>query len=162
MPYLTSSLELTSTAFADNSPMPLKYTFRGDNVNPPLHIANMPYGTRSFVLMMHAASSTRGGDGLHWLLYNIPREVADIAENSVPQGAMEGVISTGRIGYSGPNPLPGSGSRQYIFELYALTIILELDSGADRMTVERLLGEGHVIAQAKLTGLFDPDAPQPT
>ncbi len=160
MPFLTSSLQLTSPAFADNGLIPLKYTFRGENVSPPLQITDMPYGTRSMVLMMHAPNTT-SGDWLHWCLYNISREVTEIAENSVPTGALQGVISTGRIGYSGPNPPAGSGVRQYFFELYALTIVMELENGADRMTIEQLLGEGHIMAKARLTGLIDSGGAQP-
>ncbi len=159
MAFLTSSLELTSSAFTNNGIIPLKYTFRGENVNPPLQISNIPYGTRSMVLIMEAAVATRGGDGLHWLLYNIPREVTEIPENNVPTGVLQGVIGTGRTGYSGPNPLNGSGIRQYIFKLFAIPIIFELENGADRMTVERLLGETNIVAQTQLIGLFNPDTP---
>ncbi len=159
MPFLTSSLQLTSPVFTDNGVLPIKYTFRGDNVSPPLKIENMPYGTRSMVLIMHAPNTT-SGDWLHWLLYNIPREVSEMAENSVPPGAMEGVISTGRIGYSGPNPPPGSGVRQYYFELYALPVIFELENGADRMTIEQQMRGVNIIGQTKLTALYTNDAPQ--
>jgi Raf kinase inhibitor-like YbhB/YbcL family protein len=153
MPFLSSNFQLTSQAFHDGGFLPIKYTFRGENISPPLTIANMPYGTRSMVLMMHAPN-TSSGDWLHWSLYNIPREVTEIAENTVPAGALQGSISTGRVGYSGPNPQPGTGVRRYIFELYALTIVLELESGADRMILEQHLRGGNIIAQTQLTALY--------
>ena len=161
MPFMTSSLQLSSPAFTDNGLLPVKYAFRGDNVSPPLQIGNIPYGTRSMMLIMHAPNTT-SGDWLHWSIYNISRDVTEIAENSAPNGALEGVVSTGRIGYSGPNPPQGSGIRQYIFELYALPVIFELEYGADRMTLEQQLRSVHILGQTKLTALFTNDTPSPT
>lgn len=159
MPYLTSSIMLSSPAFANNSLMPIKYTFYGENVNPPLSISGTPYGTRSMALLMHAPN-TQSGDWLHWSLYNIPRDVTEIAENSVPTGALQGITNSGRTRYSGPHPPRGSGVRQYIFDLYALSIIWEIEGGADRRTIEQLLGTGHTLAQASLVGLFTIDPAQ--
>ncbi len=156
MPFLTSSLQLTSPVFADNTRMPDKYTFMGEDVSPPLDISGTPYGTRSFLLMMHDPDAVKG-DWLHWSLYNIPREVMRIEENTPPIGAISGINGWGGLGYGGPHPPPGTGTHRYIFELYALPVVFELESSADRRTLEQQLGSVHTLGHAQLTGLFSVD-----
>lgn len=153
MAFLTSSLQLTSPAFADNTAIPEKYSVQGSNINPPLEISGLPFGTRSFALMMHDPDAA-GGDWLHWAVYNIPRETVRIEEGALPVGALEGMNNWSRVGYGGPNPPVGTGTHHYIFELYALPIIFELDMGVDRPTLEQHLHSVQIQAQTTLTGLY--------
>jgi phosphatidylethanolamine-binding protein (PEBP) family uncharacterized protein len=44
-------MRLNSTAFADGSAIPRRFTCDGDDVSPPLSWGDAPPGTRSFVLL---------------------------------------------------------------------------------------------------------------
>ena len=47
-----SEFMLSSTAFQNNAFIPNKYTCDGSDVNPPLHITNVPAGTKSLALIV--------------------------------------------------------------------------------------------------------------
>ncbi len=44
-------MHITSLAFQNNQPVPVKYTCKGPNVNPPLEFREIPAGAKSLVLM---------------------------------------------------------------------------------------------------------------
>jgi hypothetical protein len=142
-------LKLASPAFQDGGNIPDKYTCQGEDVNPPLEIENIPEGTKSLVLIMDDPDAP-AGTWDHWVMWNIP-VTSRIAENSVPEGAVQGKNSWGRSSYSGP--CPPSGIHRYIFKLYALDATLNLDSSSGKGEVEAAM-EGHILAQTSLTGLY--------
>jgi len=146
----SSNLQLSSEAFADGAQIPSQYTCKGQNVNPQLTIANVPAGAKSLALIMHDPDAP-AGDWLHWTLWNITPDTAKIDQNSTPAGAIAGTTDFGKPGYGGP--CPPSGTHHYLFDLYALDKILDLQSGADRNQLEKAL-QGHIVGQTKLTGLF--------
>lgn len=45
-------LNLSSSAFEDYGPIPKKYGYTKQNINPPLYIKNVPGNTESLVLIM--------------------------------------------------------------------------------------------------------------
>lgn len=67
-------------------------------------------------------------------------------------GARQGINSFHRIGYDGLCPPSGSPHR-YIFTLYALDHILDLEAGASYDLLNKAMA-GHVFGQAQLIGLF--------
>ena len=99
------------------------------------------------------------GTWFHWLMWNIPPAVNQIAENSVPQGAAQGQGSSGQNVYGAPcppSPTPGSGQagiHHYIFTVYALDSKLQLPSYSTAQNFQSAI-QGHVISQAQLTGLY--------
>ncbi len=145
-------MQLSSTAFRDNSPLPVDYTCKGRAVSPPLTIADAPAGTQSFVLIMHDPDAIGGHDFLHWSIWNIPSTTQDIPEASVPDGATQGTNDYPTNQYGPACPPAGSGTHRYIFDLYALDIMLDLPQGANRQTLEAAL-KGHTLATAQLIGI---------
>lgn len=145
-----ANLRLASSAFADNQPIPDRYTCRGDNINPPLTITNVPTGSQSLVLIVHDPDAA-SGDWVHWLAWNLPPTLTDIGENGLPDGATQGTTSFGKTGYGGPCPPKGTGTHRYMFELYALDIPLQLSSNADRAQLLQAM-QGHTLTQTTLTG----------
>lgn len=143
-------MELKSSIFENNQFIPPRYTCDGENINPPLEIKEEPESVKSFVLIVDDPDAPRG-DWVHWTVWNIDPRTTGIDENSVPEGAIEGMTDFGRPGYGGPCP-PG-GTHRYQFKLYALDIRLNLDSSSGKEDIERAM-EGHVLDYAILTGLY--------
>ncbi len=145
-----ANMRLTSLAFADNDLIPVQYTCKGDNINPPLSIGDVPEEARSLVLIVDDPDAP-AGTWTHWLAWNIDPRIGGIEENSVPEGAVEGTTDFGSAGYGGP--CPPSGTHRYFFRLYALDEQPDISSGSDRKELEKAM-DGHVIAKAELVGLF--------
>ncbi len=161
-------MKLTSSGFVDGKTIDAKYTVEGRDISPPLAWANVPKGTVSLALLCEdpdAPSPRNPADEpwVHWVLFNIPADRTSLPEGiarepeptTIP-GAQQGQNSwpSGNIGYRGPAPPPGSGPHRYIFKIYALDTKLALKSGA---TKEEFLEakSGHVLAEGKLTGLYE-------
>lgn len=142
------ALQLLSPAFADNEPISEKYTCKGENVNPPLSVSDVPNGAKSLVLIMHDPDAPVG-DYLHWTVWNMSPETLTIAESALPAGALQGTNDFNKIGYGGP--CPHAGVHHYLFELYALDIALPLLTGARRQDLLAAM-QNHVIDQCTLTG----------
>jgi Raf kinase inhibitor-like YbhB/YbcL family protein len=87
----------------------------------------------------------------HWLVWNIDPETTEIAEKSVPKGAVEGANDYPNIGYGGPQP--PSGTHRYYFKIFALDQTLNLQAGAKRRELDKQM-EGHIIAQGQLMGRY--------
>jgi len=87
----------------------------------------------------------------HWLIWNIDPKTTEIAENSVPNGAVQGTNDYPNLGYGGPQP--PFGTHRYYFRIFALDRMLDLKSGAKRREVDAAM-KGHVIAQGELMGRY--------
>ena len=137
------------SVFQNNEKIPEKYTCRGKDINPPLKIENIPQKTQSLVLMIDDPDAPNG-TWIHWMVANIDPNTAIIAENSVPQDAVQGKNSWGKIAYGGP--CPPSGTHRYFFKIYALDQKLDLKEG---FTFEELSQKmkGHVLEYQELIGL---------
>jgi Raf kinase inhibitor-like YbhB/YbcL family protein len=145
-----TTFTLTSSAFADGTAIPAKYTCKGENMSPPLSIGQPPEKTASLALILHDPDAP-SGDFLHWTVWNISPGVNTIAENSVPADALTGMNGFGKIAYGGP--CPPSGTHRYEFDLYALDTKVNLLAGASRSELLDAMKD-QVLAQTKLTGLF--------
>jgi Raf kinase inhibitor-like YbhB/YbcL family protein len=143
-------MTLLSSAFEYNKKIPSRYTCDGENVSPPLMIGGIPAGAKSLALIVDDPDAP-AGTWVHWLVWNIDPQTTEIAEGSVPQGAMEGKTSFGRGGYGGP--CPPQGEHRYFFKLYALDTTLALSPKADKAVLEAAM-DGHILKKAELVGLY--------
>lgn len=64
-------MELLSSAFADRSAIPRRFTCDAENLSPPLQWSNAPEGTRSYVLLCDDPDAP-SGTWHHWAVYDIP------------------------------------------------------------------------------------------
>ncbi len=144
-----SDLKLTSPAFENNKEIPSKYTSDGEDINPPLEIQEIPEGTKSLVLIVDDPDAPIG-TWVHWVLFNIPI-ISKIEENSIPNGAVQGLNDFRKQDYGGP--APPSGTHRYFFKLYALDTTLDLNEEFKKEDVERAIQE-HILAQTQLIGLY--------
>ncbi|ADH84872.1 YbhB/YbcL family Raf kinase inhibitor-like protein [Desulfurivibrio alkaliphilus] len=148
-------MQLTSSAFSPNGVIPVRYTCDGDNVNPPLAIAGVPAAAVSLVLIMDDPDVPKKlrADGMwdHWIVFNIPPDLAKIEEGAEPPG-VRGIGTGGNHDYHGP--CPPDREHRYFFKLYALDCRLDLPAGATKTRVEAAMA-GHILAQAELMGRYD-------
>ena len=125
-----------------------KYTCDGEDISPTIHIEGLGDEVKSIAIIMDDPDAPFR-TFTHWLIWNIePTDTIpeDIPKNGVvnePIKAKQGINDFGRIGYGGPCPPPGKPHR-YIFHVYALDTMLELEEGADRKSLEKAM-EGHVL-----------------
>jgi Raf kinase inhibitor-like YbhB/YbcL family protein len=149
-------LALTSSAFEEGAPIPLRYTCDGENVSPPLSWSEPPAGTESLVLFMDDPDAPMG-TWVHWAIFNLPPGTRSVPEAVAPGEALAGSGVQGQnswndASYGGPCPPLGS-EHTYVFRLYALDVRLDLDSNADKRAVEGAMA-GHVLARGQLTGRY--------
>lgn len=201
-------MQLRSDSFADGQPLGphlalgkpdiVNRAVFSDNLNPHLQWSDPPVGTRSFVVITvdHDAPSVADdvnqpdrtiardlprASFYHWVLFDIPASVREIAEGSHANGLVargkdalpeqhqmrHGMNSyTGwfagdpelegeYFGYDGPFP-PWNDERthQYEFTLYALDVPrLDVAEPADAESVLAAM-RGHVLDQCSLFGTY--------
>lgn len=143
-------MKLQSSAFRHNGTIPAKYTCDGDDVNPPLSIADVPVGTQCLALIVDDPDAP-SGTWVHWVVWNIRSDFVEISERSLPAGAVEGMTSFGKSEYGGP--CPPSGTHRYIFKLFALDMALDLPTSTNATLLEAAM-QGHILDRAELTGLY--------
>ena len=143
-------MKISSPTFEANQTIPSKYTCDGENINPPFQIFDVPAGAKSLVLISDDPDAPMG-TWAHWTAWNISPEIKEIAENSAPIGAVEGITSFGNKGYGGP--CPPSGTHRYFFKLYALDKALDLPPSAKASDIEKAM-TGHILDKTELIGLY--------
>jgi Raf kinase inhibitor-like YbhB/YbcL family protein len=143
-------LKISSPAFENGGEILKKYTCDGANVNPPLRIDNVPTNTKSLALIFDDIDAPRG-TYVHWILWNIDPNVMEIKENSVPEGAVQGMSDFKRRNYGGPCP-PGR-AHKYVFKVYSLDALLNLNPNSTKKDLEKAM-ESHIISRSQLTGLY--------
>jgi len=149
-------MELTSSAFKHQGEIPTLYTCEGKDVNPPLHISNVPKEAKSLVLIMDDPDVPKSirpeGISYHWVVFNIEPTLREIQEATHKSVGTRGVNSAGSLIYRGP--CPPDREHRYFFKLYALDTTLHLREGASKKEVEAAM-QGHIIAKAELMGRYD-------
>jgi Raf kinase inhibitor-like YbhB/YbcL family protein len=157
------ALTLTTPAWPDGDPIPMKYTQAGEQVSPALNWTNVPQGTQSFVLHMRDPDVARNRgteDQVHWLVWNIPGTATGLPEN-VPKGekladGSQQISASGPV-YRGPGAPASGPMHHYTFELYALDTKIDLPAGTDAWDTRTKIWaamQGHVLGKAVYVGLF--------
>ncbi len=151
-------MQITSSTFENNQPIPSKYTCDGDNVNPPLKFSDIPKEAQSLVLLMDDPDVPKNlkPDGVfdHWVIYNIDPTVTDIDENTIaPPGAV-GLNSANKHAYAGA--CPPDREHRYFFKLFALDTMIEFPD-PNEVTKQSVIDamDGHIIDKAELIGLYN-------
>lgn len=185
-------MTLSSPAFTDGGMIPAKHAQPGHDVSPPLTWSGAPDSAVSFVLIVHDADAAVGDgtdDVLHWLVWNIPGTTTSLPEG-MPQGPqiqLPGFTAApapggGRGGgggtagavrqisvsgpyYRGPAAPATGPPHHYIFELYALDAMINLQPvglsvAATRAAVVDAM-KTHIRGKAVLVGMFRRAAPNP-
>ncbi len=152
-----TGFKISSPAFENNGQIPSQYGCDGTNINPPLHIENIPKGAKSLALVFDDTDAPRGSY-VHWILWNIDPGVKEIKENSVPEGSIQGTNDFKKQNYGGP--CPPRRSHRYVFKIYALDIRLDLNPSSTKPDLEKAM-KGHILAQAQWIGTYKKQGGSP-
>jgi Raf kinase inhibitor-like YbhB/YbcL family protein len=154
-------MRLMSSAFADGTVIPDKYTQAGQSVSPELTWTNTPMGTVTFALLFHdpdVAIQKKLEDVTHWIAWNIPGTATKLDEGikagaTLPDGMIQGKNRGGNNSYMGPGAPANGPDHHYTFELFALDIKLDLGPDASRDDVMKAI-DGHILGKAVWEGRF--------
>src|SRR6266568_4349352 len=145
-----AKMKITSSAFQEGGDIPSKFSRDGQDINPALRIEGTPSNAKTLLLIMDDPDAPVGLF-THWLVWNIDSKTTEIAEKSVPKGAVQGTNDYPNLGYGGPQP--PSGTHRYYFKIFALDQTLDLHSGAKRQELDKAMN-GHIIAQGQSMGRY--------
>jgi Raf kinase inhibitor-like YbhB/YbcL family protein len=151
------TMRIHAPAFGDHQSIPAVYTCDGDDIAPALSWSDLPAGTRSLALIVDDPDAPDPAapkmTWVHWVLYNLPPESADLPEGGkpLPDGTREGTNSWKKTGYGGP--CPPIGRHRYFFKLYALDEMLPDLGRPDSKALEKAM-QGHVLEEAELVGTY--------
>ncbi|HSP16395.1 MAG TPA: YbhB/YbcL family Raf kinase inhibitor-like protein [Thermoanaerobaculia bacterium] len=143
-------MKITSSAFSEGASIPAKYTCDGGDAIPPLRFEDVPEEAASLALVMDDPDAP-GGTWDHWVVWNIPRDTAEVREGLAPKGVF-GNNSWRRKTWGGP--CPPDREHRYFFRLYALDSTLDLAPGSTKAQLEKAM-RGHILAEAQLMGRYN-------
>ncbi len=149
------SFELTSPHFQDGDSIPSAFSCDGQDVSPELNWEGTPPDTASLALILDDPDAP-GGTWDHWVVFNIPADRTGLSDGIEPRerledGSVHGFNSWGQLGYGGP--CPPDGTHRYMFQLYALDMMLDLPVGASKAELLQAI-EGHILGEVVLMGTY--------
>ncbi len=148
-------MQVTSPAFKNGERIPQEYTCDGENISPELHIADVPEGTQSLVLIMEDPDVPTyvREDGMwdHWIVFNIDPSTTVIPKGTEPDG-VHGITSSGTTAYGGP--CPPDKEHRYFFFVYALSAKIDEQEGATKEAIRAAMRH-HIIDKAELVGVYN-------
>jgi Raf kinase inhibitor-like YbhB/YbcL family protein len=149
-------MELSSSAFANDNPIPKHYTCDGSNASPPLSWSGVPRSAKALLLPCEDPDAP-GGTFFHWVAFNILPDTPGLTEAagmSNQSGFRQAVNNFGHVGYDGPCLPKGDRPHRYRFVLSALDH--PLAQIAARATCAEVLAKAYpsVIASAELVGHY--------
>jgi hypothetical protein len=141
-------MKLKSENFKDNGNIPSEFTCDGIDVSPQLSWEEAPAKTKSFALSV-ADPDAPGKTWIHWLVYDVSKDVRSIDRGSLPEKAKQVENDFGKKDYGGP--CPPSGTHRYVFTLCALDTE-HLENINKRNYFSEV--EKHTLEKAVLKGLY--------
>lgn len=155
---LGMTIQLESPAFGEGGIIPVRFTADADHepLSPPLRWSAVPNGTRSLALIVEDADSPSPSPLVHGIAFDISPLDDELVEGALIPGA--GMVKLGknsylRAGWLPPDPPPGHGVHQYVFQLFALDSEPELGEQPGRHALVKAL-RGHVLATGTIVGTY--------
>lgn len=149
------AFEVRSSAFAEGSTIPRKYTGDGENVSPPLEWSGAPRETRSFALICEDPDAP-SGIFRHWAVANIPADQTGMSVGGrAPRQQYDCARNDfGHATYDGPAPPPGHGLHHYHFKLAALDVEKVEISAEDSADDLWQSVQPHILVETETIGTY--------
>jgi Raf kinase inhibitor-like YbhB/YbcL family protein len=149
------TISVSSPVFQEGGMIPSKYTCDGQDISPPLKWVGVPEATKSIALISDDPDAPMG-TWVHWVMWNIPPNVHELAEKVPPEpeladGSRQGITDFRRTGYGGP--CPPSGTHRYYFKIYAIDKKLDLPGTTKKADLLKAI-KGHILAEGQLMGKY--------
>ncbi len=167
LPGECAPIDLGSAAFGEGERIPERFTADGAGLSPPLHWGALPPGTQALALLVEDADSPSPNPLVHAVVWDL-----DLAAHRLDEGAI-GHGGDGHPGGDGPetgrnsylrrgwlplDPPPGHGEHRYVFQLFALSSVPDLERAPGRSALLDELG-GRLLGVGILTGTYSRDEP---
>lgn len=156
-----ASFAFTDAPFEHAASIPADYTCDGADVSPSLTWTAPPEETKSQLLVVDDPDGAGPGSVTHWVVYNLPPPLTTLPRAYRPSASQlvdsdpsprVAVNDFGEPGYSGPCP-PAGETHRYLFSIYALDAVLDLDAEVAPMQVVAAM-MGHVLDKAVRIGTY--------
>ena len=154
------AIAVTSLAFVDHGPLPVRCTADGEGVSPPLQWTGVPESATSVVLIVEDADSPTPHPLVHAIAVGLApdegtlREGALADDEDAPAELRLGRNSYLQHGWLPPDPPPGHGKHRYAFQVFALGGAEPLPEAPGRETLMELL-EARAIASGMIVGTYE-------
>jgi Raf kinase inhibitor-like YbhB/YbcL family protein len=143
------TLTVTSSAFANMSVIPVKYTCDGQGATPPLKVTNIPDGTKSLSIIVYDYNATPEGGMTYWIIWNID------PYSDIPEDFHNNHETMNQAGQYGNTPLCAQhGDHKYHFIVYALDTKLVIGKNTTKRSIENIM-KGHILAKGEIVGVYN-------
>ncbi|WP_076071642.1 YbhB/YbcL family Raf kinase inhibitor-like protein [Sphingomonas montana] len=151
------TIRLTSSAFQDGAPLPVRFTDDGPGVSPPLAWDAIPDTAAELLLIVEDADPPLLSPLVHAIVHRLTPAAGFLTEGGMSvddPGIHIGRNSYLRTGWLAPDPPKGHGPHRYVFQLYALGAPSELGEHPGRSAVRDVV-EALAIARGRLIGTYE-------
>ncbi len=154
-------IEVTSSAFLHEAPLPPEFTQDGMGLSPPLKWTGVTRDTAAVMVVVEDADSPTPKPIVHLLAYDEPGRNGEWAGGDLKSPAGEGAghavgrNSFGHDGWLPPDPPPGHGVHRYVFQVFALKHASGLDKDHPKKKDVAEALKGNVLAKGVLIGTYE-------
>ena len=154
------AIQVTSAAFDDGGPIPIRFTDDGTGVSPPLAWTHIPADTGALVLLIQDVDCPTPQPLVHTVAWNLPGHDGGLPAAGLPSKTSPGEnITMGRNSflkaqYLAPDPVPGHGPHRYYVQLFAMREPLDVEGHPNLHTVVKAMA-GRVTARGLLIGTYE-------
>ena len=148
-------------ALDDGGRLPVRFSCDGAGESPAVTLSSVPEPTAS-VMVTGTVTSNIANQSVFWTLWNVPPETERIPEGLPREptldeldGARQGRVRLGEVGYRAPCPPPGE-TYDYDFQIYALDRRLDVEGGATNESAVEAT-EGRVLASTRASVTYARD-----
>lgn len=155
-----STLEVSSPAFANDAPIPVKYTADGEGLSPPIEWKGIPEQATSVIVIVEDADAPTANPLVHLIVVNLPASDGGLREGEIRRAErLESGAATGRNSFLQsawlpPDPPPGHGQHRYVFQVFAISGAMNFSEHPGRGAVVDVLRD-RGIAAGQLVGTYE-------